>query len=197
MNALALALALALGPTDLEADRLPLSLAEAYVEPAAAKGDFSMWFGGHLGIAGAYDGDDPSFVIGGNFRVQILEWLGAEATIDFQTNEGVQHTSAHISQIPFMFAALFYPPVDLGELRPYGIFGFGWTITSISGPGVKDDSSANLLFFLGFGLEYALSPQVALDANVRFVFAQDPPHSGDFSADWAQFTVGILFKLGK
>src|SRR5260221_1217780 len=196
MNVLPIAPAPALGPTDLEEPRLPLSLAEAYVEPAAAKADLSMWVGGHLGIAGAYDGDDPSFVIGGNFRVHILEWLGAEATIDFQTNEGVQHPSANISQIPFMFWGLFYPPIDLGQLRPYGIFGFGWTITSISGPGVKDDTSANLLFFLGFGAEFELSPQVMLDANVRFVFAQDPPHSGNFSADWAQFTVGILFKLG-
>jgi opacity protein-like surface antigen len=197
MNALTLALALAMGPTDPEDTRLPLSLAEAYAEPAAAKDEFSMSVGGHLGIAGAYDGNDPSFVIGGNFRVHILEWLGAEATIDFQTNEGVEHTSAHISQIPFEFAALFYPPIDLGQIRPYGIFGFGWTITSISGAGVKDDTSANLLFFLGFGAEFELSPQVALDANVRFVFAQDPPHSGNFSADWAQFTVGILFKLAK
>ena len=97
---------------------------------------------------------------------------------------------------PFMFAGLFYPPIDLGPLRPYGIFGFGWTITDISGPNVKDDTDANLLFFLGFGVEYELSPHVAIDANVRFVFAQDPPHSGDFSADWAQFTIGILFKLG-
>ena len=55
----------------------------------------------------------------------------------------------------------------------------------------------NLLGFLGFGAEFELSANVMLDANVRFVFAQDPRDTGDFSADWAQFTVGILFKLAK
>jgi opacity protein-like surface antigen len=196
MNALALALALALGPADLEDGRLPLSLADSYVERAAAKDEVSMSVGGHLGVAGAYDGDDPCFVIGATFRAQFLSWLGAEASLDFQTRQGVERSPASISQIPFMFAGLVYPPIDLGPLRPYGMFGFGWSITSISGPGVDSDTSANLLFFLGFGAEYELSPQVALDANLRFVFAQDPPHSGDFSADWAQFTIGILFKLG-
>jgi hypothetical protein len=36
-----------------------------------------------------------------------------------------------------------------------------------------------------------------LDASVRFVWASDPPDTGSFSADWAQFTVGILFKMAK
>ena len=136
MNALALAFALAMGPLDLEEDaRLPRALAESYVEPAAPKADLSMWVGGHLGVAGAYDADDPCFVIGGNFRLHIFDWLGAEATLDFQTKQGVDHSAAKIFQVPFMFAGLFYPPIDLGPLRPYGIFGFGWTITDISGPG--------------------------------------------------------------
>ena len=50
---------------------------------------------------------------------------------------------------------------------------------------------------LGFGAEFDLADNVMVDANVRFVFVQDPPHTGDFSADWAQFTVGIMFRLSK
>ena len=70
-----------------------------------------------------------------------------------------------------------------------------WTITNVSNG--DDDTDLNLLFHLGFGAEFDLADNLMLDANVRFVFATDPPHSGDFSADWAQFTVGILFRLSK
>jgi opacity protein-like surface antigen len=199
MHALVLALAAALGPVDLAEDRLPLSLADVYLEPAPkAKADLEWWVGGHLGVAGAYDGDSPCFVIGFEGRLQILPWLAADATLDFQTRQEFEDApGAHFFQVPFMFSGVFYPPLELGNLRPYGIVGFGFTITDVSGPAVKDDTSVNLLFFLGFGAEFELAENIALDANVRFVFAQDPPHSGSFSADWAQFTVGILFKLGK
>lgn len=194
MNALALALALALGPADVE-DRLPRSLAD-FVEPAPpVKEQYDLWLGGHLGVAGAYDGDGPAFTIGFDGRMQILPWLAAGMTLDFQTKQEVDDApGVDFFQIPFMFAAHLYPPLDLGDLRPYGLIGFGFTITDVSGA-ADDDTDLNLLFFLGFGAEYDLSKNVFLDANVRFVFAQDPPHSGDFSADWAQFTVGVLFRL--
>jgi len=196
MNALALALALALGPTDLE-DRLPLSLSESIVAPPP-KEQHEVWFGGHLGIAGAYDGDSPCFDIGFEGRMQILPWLGVGASIDFQTKQQIEDApGADFFQVPFMFTAFFYPPLELGALRPYGLAGVGFTITDVSGPSVHDNTDLNLLFFLGFGAEFELSPNVMLDANVRFVWAQDPPDTGNFSADWAQFTVGILFKLAK
>jgi len=196
MNALALALALALGPTDLE-DRLPRSLSESYVAPPADEKQ-EVWVGGHLGVAGAYDGDSPCFTIGFEGRMQILPWLGVSATIDFQTKQEIEDApGADFFQVPFMFSALFYPPIDLGKLRLYGLAGVGFTITDVSGPSVHDNTDLNLLFILGFGAEFEISPNVMLDANVRFVWAQDPPDTGNFSADWAQFTVGILFKLAK
>jgi len=199
MNALALALALALGPTDLE-DRLPRSLSEAFVTPVAPPpnetGD--LWVGGHLGVAGAYDGDAPCFVIGGEGRMQLKPWLAVDITIDFQTRQQIENSpGADFFQIPFMAGALFYPQLGLGKLRPYGQAGAGFTITNVSGPSVHDNTDLNLLFFLGFGAEFELSPDVMLDASVRFVWASDPPDTGSFSADWAQFTVGILFKMAK
>jgi len=195
MNALALALALALGPADVE-DQLPVSLSEVLAPPP--KEQYELWLGGHLGVAGAYDGDSPAFTIGFEGRMQILPWLGVGASIDFESKQEVDDApGADFFQIPFMFTAFFFPPLDLDKLRLYGLAGGGFTITDVSGPAVKDDTTLNALFFIGFGAEYELGSNIMLDANVRFVFAQDPPHSGDFSADWAQFTVGILFKLAK
>ncbi len=117
MNALALALALALGPADLEEDRLPLSLSE-FTVPAAEKAEMEWWVGGHLGVAGAYDGDSPCFVVGFEGRLTIFPWLSASATIDFQTKQEIDKIpGADFFQVPFMFAALFYPPLDLGQQR--------------------------------------------------------------------------------
>jgi len=198
MNALALALALALGPADAE-DRLPLTLADVVVAPAPPdKEKNELWLGGHLGVAGAYDGDSPAFTVGFEARMEMLPWLGVGASIDFESKQEIDKTpGADFFQIPFMFTAFFYPPIEIASLRLYGLAGLGFTITDVSGPAVKDDTSLNLIFFLGFGAEWELAPNIMLDANVRFVWAQDPPDTGSFSADWAQFTVGVLFKLAK
>jgi opacity protein-like surface antigen len=199
MNAFALTLALTLGPADLVEDRLPICLAETLAEPAA-KADPEWWVGAHLGVAGAYDAEDPTFLIGVNGRVHILPWLGAEASLDFQLKQSFEHNQIHVFQVPFEFSALFYPPVGDSPIRPYGMAGIGFTITDVSYSGSlsrSDTTDPNLLFYLGFGAEFELEPNIALDANLRFVFVQDPPHFSGNSADWIQFTVGVMFKLSK
>src|SRR5687768_9849056 len=196
MIALALALGLATSAAPDDTD-LPRSL--SLFDPprvSAPADDFSFWIGGHLGVAAAYDADGPCLVFGANGRMHILPWLGADASIDFQTAQEVDNSSADFFQIPFQFAALFYPTVEL-PVRPYGTAGVGWTFTTIDPPGRSADTDANLLFFIGFGAEFELDTNLLLDANLRFVFAQDPPHSGDFSADWIQFTVGLMIKLAQ
>src|SRR6185503_6101037 len=135
-----------------------------------------------------------AFIFGGGVRAHILPWLGADATLDFQTKQKVVDRVA-IFQVPFEFAALFYLPLEL-PIRPYGLAGIGFTITDITVPG-NDQTDLNLLFMLGFGAELELANNLSVDANLRFIFAQDPRNTGDFSADWIQFTVGLLLKLSK
>jgi opacity protein-like surface antigen len=200
MNALALAVALAMGPTDPGEDRLPLNLAEATAEPARAKANPEWWVGGHIGLASAYDSDDVSLDVGFNGRVQLMPWLAVDASLDFQTRQNFEHDQIHVVQIPFEFGALFYPLQDGGPLRPYGQAGVGFSIsdTSYTGSlGRSDSTDFNLLFFLGLGAEFLLNENVAFDASLRFVFVQDPPHFAGNSADFLQFTVGVLFKLAK
>ncbi len=200
MNALALALALALGPSDPGEDRLPMSLADALPEPARARATPEWWAGGHVGLASAYDSDDVSFDVGFNGRVHLLEWFAAEGTIDFQTRQNFEHDQIHVVQIPFEFAGLFFLPLGDLPLRPYGQAGVGFSITDTSYTGSLsrgDDTGLNLLFFLGLGAELAMGDNMALDVSLRFVFVQDPPHFAGNSADFLQFTVGVLFKLAK
>ena len=196
--ALAVSVVAAGGPHELDVPR-SMSLDEfrlAAVEPApvAAPADFDLFAQFHIGLAGAYDADNACFLFGGGARLHILPWLGADATLDFQTKQKIED-GISIFQVPFEFAALLYPPLEL-PLRPYGLIGLGFTITDVTLPG-NDKTELNLLFFLGFGAEFELAPNLLVDANLRFVFAQDPRNTGDFSADWIQFTVGLLLKLSK
>jgi opacity protein-like surface antigen len=188
-------------PLDLPDDRLPLSIADSFVEPAAlAKADVEWSVGAHLGVAGAYDASDPTFLVGFNGRVHILPWLGADASIDFQLKQNFEHDQIHLYQVPFEFSALFYLPVGDSPIRPYGLAGFGFTITDTSYTGSlsrSDSTDLNALFFIGLGAEFELNPNMFFDANLRFVFVEDPPHFAGNSADWIQFTIGILFKLSK
>jgi hypothetical protein len=200
--AFAFSLAAAGGPDGTDLPR-SLSLDESLdlvASPAAAKVDLSFWAGLHLGVAGAYDADAPAFLMGGNGRAHILPWLGADVSIDFQLKQSFEHDSIHIFQVPFEFAGLFYPPLD-SPVRPYGAAGFGFTITDVTYSkglsGLKDQTDLNAIFFLGFGAEFQLQPNILLDANLRFIFATDPPHFSGNSADWIQFTLGIMIKLSK
>jgi hypothetical protein len=200
--AFAFSFAAAAGPNDTDLPRSLDADESRYLValPAAAKEDLSFWAGLHLGVAGAYDADAPAFLIGGNGRAHILPWLGADASIDFQLKQSYEHSSIHTFQVPFEFAGLFYPPVEW-PVRPYGIFGVGFTITDVTYSknlsGLNDQTDFNVLFFLGFGAEFELQPNILLDANLRFVFASDPPHFSGNSADWIQFTLGIMIKLSK
>lgn len=198
MAALALALALAWGPTDFEEDRLPRALAESFV-PAAAAPDHEgheILVGAHFGAVEAYDGKGPSFLAGLEWRIHILPWLGVGATFDYHSRQHVDAAAtAGFLQVPLMWSFLLYPPLDLGPLRLYGQVGGGFTITDISGTDLRNDTDLNWLFCLGFGAEIELSSNVMLDANLRLILAQEPSGTGDFRSDWAQVSIGLLFKL--
>ena len=195
MNALAMVLALAVGPDAIEeaglprslaaAPRifeetsLPRSLAEDYSVPplAAEKADLQWSVGGRMAITvftGA--GGGAGFLIGGQGRVHILPWLGAEASLDII----IPFSGGTL--VPLEVSALFYPPVE-GAFHPYGQAGFGLAFGS--GGGTAG------LFFIGAGCEYELQPNMMLDASLRFTFV------GASYFDVFQITVGILFKLAK
>jgi len=204
MNAIAMVLALAAGPGIYEETSLPRSLAEApvvlytdadlprslgdvWVEAApalkpAAQVDLQWMVGGHIAITYVYGTADlVGFELGGQVRVHILPWLGAEASLDFniieQGNLGV----------PIRFAALFYPPIE-GTIHPYGIAGFGIAIYN-NGTGSFGD------FFLGAGAEFEIQPNILLDASIRFNFITD--NFGGGGLDYLEFMFGVLIKLSK
>jgi hypothetical protein len=202
MNALALALGLALGPGDFEEDRLPRSLSESTALAAEASADeqTSVWVGLHLGAAHALDGVHPGVLVGFEWRIHILPWLGASGGVDFLSKEEIDTPSGgHFFQVPFTWSVLLSPPIDLGPFRPYGVAGGGATITDVSGPSKlntnEHSTDLNLLYYVGLGVELQLGPNVMLVADARYVWAHDPPGALGFDADWRQITFGVLVKL--
>ena len=83
--------------------------------------------------------------------------------------------------------------ISSGERKgsPRDLF-WPWCAANIAVLGISYGS-----FFLGFGVEFAVSDNILLDANLRFVFVNNPQHFQGNSADWMQITFGILFKLSK
>jgi len=198
MNVIALALALALGPGDPE-DRLPLSLSESYVQAAAAPARLNeVLVGGHLGLVDAHDGENPSFVVGFEWRIHILPWLWAGGSLDFQTKQKVDEVSGtDYFQIPLMWSVMLSPPIDLGPFRPFGLAGLGLTVTDVSDVIDRDNLDVNFLYFVGVGAELKLSSNVYFSADLRYVWAQEPNGVGSFSADWVQFSIGLLVKMSR
>lgn len=199
MNILTLVLALAAGGSDLPrdlADFREFTPDPAILEPQAAKPELSWSAGGHLGVASSFDSDDAAFVIGGHGRVHILPWLGAEAALDFQSPQTYESGDIDVLIVAFQFSALFYPPVDW-PVKPYGVAGFGFYIVDVAYSGAlaakKDKTDVELGFHIGAGAEYALTPQISLGADLRFVFMGGSAAGNDF--DYLQFTVGVSFKL--
>ena len=199
--AFALGLAASAGPDDTA---LPKSLSvdeTPFLAPAPVqKDEFQLWVGGHLGFTDAYDAEDLNFVFGASVRMKFNSWLGAEGTLDINMRQSFEDGQIHVSQYPLEFGVLLYPPLEL-PVRPYGIagLGFSFTNTTFTGNlrGLNDTTEMNPLFFLGFGVEWELQDNVMLDANLRFIFINDPPHFHGTSANWLQLTFGVLIKLAK
>ena len=60
-----------------------------------------------------------------------------------------------------------------------------------------DDAAVAQRLADGARVALALAPDLVVTADLRFIFAGDPPRSGNFSADWIQFTLGLMLKLTK
>ncbi len=198
MDVLTLALALALSPGDLE-DPLPRRLSDSLIQEAEPplQVDHAVLVGGHVGVVDREIGDNHSPVIGFEWRIHILPWLAAGGSVDYQTDSKTDEVSgADYFQVPLMWSLLLSLPLDLGPFRPYGLVGGGFTITYVSGELLRE-VDLTILYFTGVGLEVELSSAFVLDAGFRYVKTQEPIGSRDFSADWSQLTVGLLYKLTK
>jgi opacity protein-like surface antigen len=201
MSAFTTLLLFALGGEDLprtlasEVPHVRWSLDPEAAAPKAAP--LLTWtLGARIGVASAYDSDDEAFDIGAQLRVRILDWLGAEASIDVQSKQSYEHNDIDVFILPIQFSALFYPPLDW-VVKPYGVAGVGFYYYDVTYSGAlaakKDKSDFRPGFHLGFGIEYAVTPSISVNSDLRFLFINGSASGNDF--DYFQLTFGVNFKL--
>lgn len=157
------------------------------------------WIGGHLGYAEGFDADEGGFIIGGQGRVGLLPWLGAELSIDLH-NEEYESGDIEVLQIAHQVSVLFYPTGEW-KIRPYGLAGLGlyYTRTDFSGSlsSRDDDTDFSLGFHLGGGAMLALQPNILLRADLRFAFVEEPNRTEGNEFDYWQLWFGVDFLLSR
>jgi hypothetical protein len=168
---------------------LPESVTTAWVPPQLAGDDWgkvmlAIWIGARLGmgltIVDNVDAD-PGLYLGAYVRLQILFWLSAEACLDYFFDSTA---AVHANHFIFAFHALFHPFKFIeNKLRPYFLMGFGIHFVGTSSPG-GDDVFGN--FNIGFGAEFLIMANLALDAGFRF---------GVVDTDYMLFYIGVLLRL--
>lgn len=197
MLALVLALSLAGGPAPDKEDRLPRSLSETFEQaPAPVEKGHEVLVGIHVGAAAGIEAAHPAFLAGFEWRIHFLPWLAAGGSVDAQRRQEVNNGSGtDWFEIPIMWSVLLTSPVDLAGFRPYASAGGGFTVTHISDAINHDGTDLNLLYFFGFGADYRLAPNLLLNVDARYVWANDPAGPTGFGTDWKQVTVGVLVEL--
>ncbi len=160
-------------------------------------------FGPRLGYYKATDAEEGAFYGGLQARFRPGAIFGAEASIEYRGGQryGVGDYTVETSFVPVTASLLLFAPIT-ETFAPYGLAGLGayYTMYTFSDEaanlGFEDDSEFNIGYHLGFGAEFPLSPNVALNADYRYLFLN--PDEGDESLEGASFdgnvfTAGLMF----
>ncbi len=173
--------------------------------------------GPRLGYYKSGDAFEGGWYFGGQFRVHLMPFLGAEAALDyrasetfrFPANDGQSYT-ADVAYVPVTVSLLGMLP--LGGITPYGLAGFGWYHTSVdySSPfeaipgGIFTDHTVSKFgYHIGLGAELNMNANAALTADYRYLFLKsDIQGPSDLinddvtldtkDSDGSVFTIGLM-----
>lgn len=160
-------------------------------------------FGPKLGFYKAQDADEGSFYGGLQARFRLGAIVGIEASVEYSDGQtyGIGDQTVTTSLLPVTGSLLLFMPVNQ-YFSPYAVAGVGAYYTSYEVSGIAaelgfdDDSNFNLGYHLGFGTEIPITPNVALNADYRYLFLN--PNTNEESFDGANFngnviTAGLMF----
>jgi len=187
------------------ASSLLFALALLAARPADAQ--FHLALGAHAGYSKTNDAGG-SFIGGGQLRLRLLSFLGAEALAEYRqttyTSGGVDVLK--VKDIPVQFSAMLYV-IPAGPLQLYLLGGVGCHFIQSEGLGpaasypTTDQSKWSPQ--VGGGVEIWTSKNFFISGDLRYVFLsigsvsdlEDALRSGTFSADYWQATAGLNFKF--
>ena len=156
-----------------------------------------LGIGPRLGYYEAEDADEGNIFGGLQLRGRFSEYFGIEAAVEYNPKqelgvEGVQ--TVEVSSVPLTASALLFLPVS-EKFVPYGLAGLGAYYNIYDSEGLDDDldSTFNIGYQLGFGLQIPFNSNVALNADYRYRFLN--PDTNEESLDDTDFS-GNAFRLG-
>ena len=152
----------------------------------------TIGFGPRLGYYKAQDADEGNFYYGFQTRFRFSALFGAEGSVEYRAGQefGIDNYSVKTSSVPVTGSLLIFAP--LGEsISPYGLAGIGAYYTNYNysdtaeSLGFSDDSSFNLGYHLGFGVELPFNENTAINIDYRYLFLN--PDDNQESFDNASF----------
>lgn len=181
-----------------------LSHGQSSSSDAAIKNTIGL--GPRLGYYKANDAEKGNFYFGLQSRIRFGPVLGLEGSVEYRAGQEYEYTLGGQTQtyktsfVPVTASALLFLPVS-ENFAPYGIAGLGayYTIFDADGP-ISDEyeDEFNFGYHLGFGAEFPLSSNTALNFDYRYLFLNpDNNETSTENTDYSGnvFTAGLMFYL--
>lgn len=160
-------------------------------------------FGPRLGYYQAQDADEGNFYYGIQARFRPGAVVGFEGAVEYRAGQtyGIGDNTVKTSFVPITASLLLFAPIS-EAFAPYGVLGIGAYHTRFSTSGIIDDvvfddsSRFNLGYHVGFGAEFPVATNLALNLDYRYLFLN--PDDNEESFEGAGFSgnavsAGIVF----
>lgn len=130
---------------------------------------------GKFGIGGhgtfysaAADEEEREFAFGIHARARISSNLGLEASMEFR-QEDLLEDNATLKLYPIQFSLLYYL-LPNSKVGLYGLGGFGFTRSSVSGDLFGEDAeNTDISYHFGFGVEIPVSQSLGISGDIRYL----------------------------
>lgn len=153
---------------------------ESAPDPASPAGlgsdEISLSAGLRVGYLRARDAERGTWLVGVQGRLQIIEYLAAEASIEFHQDEYMDGDVV-VTTYPVQLSALLFP-IPQFEIKPYVLAGVGWYYTrvdykdSLSSYDSETEHAKGI--HVGGGVEYRPAGKWSLNIDFRYVFIDEP-----------------------
>ena len=162
----------------------------------------TIGLGPRLGFYKANEAESGNFYAGLQSRIRLGPVVGLEGSIEYRAGQEYRFPNQTIKTqfVPLTASALMFLPVS-ENFAPYGIAGLGayYTIYDYEGTFSNERTDEfNFGYHLGFGAEFPLSSNTALNLDYRYLFLnpddnETSTHNANYNGN--VFTAGLMFYL--
>ena len=162
----------------------------------------TIGIGPRVGFYKANNADEGNFYFGAQSRIRLGPVFGLEGSIEYRGGQKYNVApgqSVTTQFIPVTASTMLFLPVS-ENFAPYGVAGLGayYTIYDYDGAFSNETNDEfNLGYHLGFGVEFPLSSNAALNFDYRYLFLNSDTNEQNFNGEYSgnTFTAGLMFYL--